>query len=99
MSYLVNDEILIMRPTKKSARIAGFLYLIVVISGIVSLMYVPSKLIVWDNAIETYNNIVANESLFKMGILSSLIMYTTFIFLSIALYKLLMGTSRILLLL
>ena len=83
-----------MRPIKNNARIAGLLYLIVVISGILSLMYVPSELIVWDNALETYNNIVANESLFKMGILSSLIMYTTFIFLSIELYKLLMNTNK-----
>lgn len=57
-------------------------------------MYVPSKLIVWDNAAETYTTIVANELLFKIGILSDLVLYTTFIFLSLALYVLLRKTNE-----
>ena len=83
-----------MKSIKKDARIAGLLYLIAVLSGIISLVYVPSKLIIWGNAAETYNNIVSNESLFKLGILSDLILYTTFIFLSLALYKLLQKTNK-----
>ena len=83
-----------MKSTQRNARIAGLLYLIIVICGIISLMYVPSKLIVRENAIETYNNIVTNESLFKIGILCDLIMYTTFIFLSLALYKLLKQINK-----
>jgi hypothetical protein len=83
-----------MKSIKKDARIAGLLYLITVVSGIISLVYVPSRLIVWDNASETYNNIVSNESLFRIGILSDLVLYTTFIFLSLALYKLLRKTNE-----
>ncbi|WP_350292732.1 DUF4386 domain-containing protein [uncultured Croceitalea sp.] len=83
-----------MKSTKKDARIAGLLYLITVLSGVISLVYVPSELIVWDNAAETYNSIVSNESLFKLGILSDVILYTTFIFLSLALYKLLRRTNE-----
>ena len=83
-----------MKSIKKDARIAGLLYLITVLSGVLSLIYVPSKLIVWDNAAETYNNIVSHESLFKIGILSDLILYTTFIFLALALYKLLRKTNE-----
>ena len=78
-----------MKPTKRHARISGFLYLIMILFGMFSLLYVPSKLYVWESAIETQKNIIANEFLFKMGILSDLIMYTTFIFLSLSLYKLL----------
>jgi hypothetical protein len=74
---------------KKTARIAGLLYLGIVITGIISLMYVPSKLIVWDNATITYNNIVTNETLFRFGIISGLICYTFFLFLPLVLYKLL----------
>ena len=78
-----------MKSIQKDARTAGLLYIILVISGILSLMYIPSILIVRDNAIETYNNIIANSSLFKIGILSDIVMATTFMFLSLALYKLL----------
>lgn len=78
-----------MKSTKKNARAAGLLYLILILSGIFSLLYVPTKLIVWNNALETHKNIIANEFLFKMGVLGDLIMYMAFIFLSLALYKLL----------
>jgi hypothetical protein len=77
-----------MTSNKKTARIAGLLYLVVVLTGIFSLMYVPSKLIVWDNAAITFNNIVANQTLFRLGIVSGLICYTFFLFLPIVLYKL-----------
>ncbi len=77
-----------MESNKKKARIAGLIYLGVVITGIFSLMYVPSKLIVWDNATNTFNNIVSNQILFRFGIVSGLICYTFFLFLPIVLYKL-----------
>lgn len=73
---------------KKKARIAGLLYLVVVLTGIFSLAYVPSKLIVWDNAATTVNQIVKSELLFRLGIMSSLICYVFFLLLPLALYKL-----------
>ena len=74
---------------KKTARIAGLLYFGVVLTGIFTLMYVPSKLIVSDNAASTYQNIVTSESLFRLGIISGLLCYTFFLFLPLILYKLL----------
>ena len=74
---------------KKIARIAGFLYLGVVITGIFTLMYVPKKLIVPDNSILTYQNIISFQQLFKFGIIGGLLCYTFFLFLPIVLYKLL----------
>ena len=74
---------------KTTARIAGLLYLGVVVTGIFTLMYVPSKLIDSDNAVLTYQNIVASESLFRLGIISGLLCYTFFLFLPLVLYKLL----------
>ncbi len=76
-------------PYNKTARIAGLLYLGVVITGIFSLMYVPSKLIDLDNAASTFANLVQNEMLFRLGIVSGLICYTFFLFLPLVLYKLL----------
>ncbi len=78
-----------MDANKKTARIAGLVYLVVVITGIFGLAYVPSKLIVWGNAAATFNAIVASETLFRLGILSGLICYTAFLFLPFVLYKLL----------
>lgn len=73
----------------KLARIAGLIYLGVVITGLFSLMYVPSKLIVSGNPSLTYQNIVSSESLFRFWILSGLLCYTFFLFLPLVLYKLL----------
>ena len=77
------------KTNKKKARLAGFLYLIVVVTGIVSLAYIPSKLINWKNAEATLINISTNETLFRYGILSGLICYTAFLLLPFALYRLL----------
>lgn len=74
---------------KKIARIAGLLYLGVVITGIFSLMYVPKTLIVWNNATTTINNIASNQALYRLGIVSGLLCYTFFLFLPFVLYKLL----------
>ncbi len=74
---------------KKLARIAGLFYLSVVITGIFSLAYVPSKLIVADNAILTYKSIASSETLFRFGIVTGLLCYTFFLFLPLVLYKLL----------
>jgi hypothetical protein len=74
---------------KKLARIAGLLYLGVVITGIFTLMYVPAKLIVSGNSLLTYQNIISSEQLFRLGIIGGLLCYTFFLFLPIVLYKLL----------
>lgn len=78
-----------MTANKKTARIAGLLYLGVVLTGIFSLAYVPSNLIVLDNPTVTYNNIRASESLFRCGIAGGLICYVFFLFLVLQLYRLL----------
>jgi hypothetical protein len=83
-----------MNTSKKTARIAGFIYLIVVLAGIFSLAYVPSKLIVWGNANATFNAIVASETLFRLGIVAGVICYIAFLFLPLVLYKLLHQVSK-----
>ena len=79
---------------KRVARFAGFLYLLVVVNGIFSILYVPSQLIVWDDAAITLTNITENEFLFRMGIVSGLICYISFLLLPLALYKLLEFVNR-----
>ncbi|EZH73278.1 hypothetical protein ATO12_19955 [Aquimarina atlantica] len=86
MDLIKNEDYQVQNRT---ARIAGLVYLCVVLTGIFNLVYVPSKLIVWDDAAITFNNITTSEMLFRMGILSGLISYVCYIMLPIVLYKLL----------
>jgi hypothetical protein len=83
-----------MEPSKKTARIAGILYLIVVITGIVSLGYIPKQLIVWEDKVATFNNILKNENLFRFGIFSSVICYLAFIFLPLVLRELIKTVNQ-----
>jgi len=73
---------------KKRARIAGLLYLILIISGAYSIMIVPSKIIVLGDSAKTAQNIQFNEFLFRTGILSDIISNIIFIFLVFTLYGL-----------
>ena len=83
-----------MHPLKKAARIAGAIYLSMVITGPFSLIYVPSKLIVRGNAAATAENILAHETMFRLAILADLIGAVIFIGLAIALYRLLSGVNK-----
>lgn len=78
-----------MTEKNRISRIAGIIYLGVVITGIVSLMYIPSQLIDYENAQITYQNLKASETLFRVGIASGLLCYTFFLFLPLVLYQLL----------
>jgi hypothetical protein len=63
------------------------LYPIWIIFGIFSLTYVPSILIVSSDPVITASNILANQVLFRMGIVGSLITQIIFIFGALFLYK------------
>jgi hypothetical protein len=78
-----------MEPTRKTARIAGVFYLLVVLTGIYSLAYVPSKLTVLSNAQVTLSNIVQHQSLFRLSIVAGIICYISFLILPIVLFRLL----------
>ncbi len=82
-----------MNPNK-IARVAGFLYLILMVSGIFSYMFVNSRLIVPGDTATTINNIMASESLYVSGIVSWLISQTVFILLVYVLYKLLKPVNK-----
>ncbi len=83
-----------MNSRQKSARIAGLLYLLLAVTGVFSLIYVPSTLIVFGDATATADNIMSSELLFRSGILSGLISNVIFVFLVLALYRLLKGISH-----
>lgn len=78
-----------LKDLDRTARIAGFLYLIVVATGVFSLAYVPSQIVVQADPSATVSNIATSESLYRLGIAASLICYTAFLVLPFALYRLL----------
>jgi Domain of unknown function (DUF4386) len=78
-----------MNSIKNTARIAGLLYLILAALSAFGLAYVPSVLIAPGDAATTVSNILANEWLFRLGIVSNLLAFTVNIFVVAYLYKLL----------
>ncbi len=83
-----------MGSTRNPGRVAGFLYLLLVLAGPVRLIYIPSKLFVHGNATATANNIAAHELLFRLGIVSDLFCGIILIFLLLALYRLFKGVDQ-----
>lgn len=79
---------------KKSARTAGWLYLLLALSGAFNIIYVPSTLIVSGDATATVANILSSELLFRTGILSGFVSNVIFVFLVLALYRLLKDISH-----
>lgn len=78
------------QPTslKKTARLAGLLYLIWVITAFYGLMYVSTKTIVPGDTVATAHKMVANEFIFRTGIINDLISITVGIYLLMVLYRL-----------
>ena len=83
-----------MAPTKRTARIAGLFYLLVVLTGLFVLIYVPGKLFVAGDASATASNILAHESLFRSYIVVGLVSELCFIAVVLVLFQLLKGVSQ-----
>jgi hypothetical protein len=77
-----------MTSLSKDARVAGMLYIVGSILGVVRLLYIPNTLIVHGNATATANNIATHELLFRFGIVSELLAAALWIFVTLALYRL-----------
>jgi len=83
-----------MTHENKLARLAGFLYLLVVVFGVFRLVYVPSQIVVPDDAHATVNRIIASECLFRSGIASALVEQVAFLLLPLVLFRLLHTVNK-----
>jgi hypothetical protein len=83
-----------MDEIRKNARVAGVLYLLVVITGPFVLLYVPGKLFVPGDAAATAGNILAHESLFRAFTVVELLSELAFVLTVLALYRLLKGVGQ-----
>jgi len=75
-------------------RFTGLVYLVVVVTGIVSLAYVPSRLIVRGDGAATVARIVESEPLFRIGIAAGFVCYLAFLLLPLAFHRMLSATDR-----
>lgn len=78
---------------KRTARLAGLLYLVIVLTSVYGHMYVPLQIFVRGDAAGTVNNILANELLFKSCIIAGLIEATAFLLLAFTLHRLFRGIN------
>ena len=81
--------------TKKDARVAGFLYLLLVLVGPFRLQYLPNVLFLPGQAAATATNIAGHELLFRMGILSDMLAGVLSLILALALYRLFEPVDRL----
>jgi hypothetical protein len=78
-----------MNSSKRLARSAGVLYLLVGIFGGFAEGFVDPKMYVAGNARSTARNVVANSGLVRLGVVAHLLDGTCFVFLAMTLYVLL----------
>lgn len=83
-----------MNPRDRAARLAGLLYLLVVLTAPYRLIYVPGTLFVDGNVAATVANIAAHETVFRLGMLSDLIVGCLQVFLALAFYRLFRDVDR-----
>ncbi len=83
----------ISNPNKGLARVAGVLYLIMIVCGMAAQL-IRGSLIVPENGAVTAGNIMASEPLFRVAFISDLFMATGFLLFAWALYVLLKPVNK-----
>lgn len=79
---------------KTIARTGGLLYLVNIVLGFLAIGYVPSVIIVSGNPAATANNILLHETLYRMGLVSHIIILLTNIPLAVVFYALFKTVSN-----
>ncbi len=82
-----------MLPSKKTARLAGFLWLLMFVFGPIA-QIIRDKLFIASDMEATAHNIRANDFIFRIGFVSDLIMMIIFVLLPLVLYKLLSEVNK-----
>ena len=91
---IVSERIAEASPRFK-ARIAGFLYLLIIIGGLFApFAFAPSGMMLGDAALPTTAKILASKHLYVLGGAAQLIVYTCDIGVALIFYELLRPVSR-----
>ena len=83
-----------MKSIKNTARLAGFLILLIAVLAPFSILYLPSTLIVPGDAAATASNVMASEGLFRLGIVVDSVVVLLEIVVIAILYVLLRPVNR-----
>src|SRR6516162_6699069 len=81
-------------PPPHLARIAGGLYLIIIVGGFFAIGYVPAALVVPGNAAATAHNILTHELLYRLGLAVHIIILPINLPLALIFYELLKVVNR-----
>ena len=79
---------------QNTARFAGIVYFVIIITSVPSMTLGSYKLRVEGDVAKTIENIALNQLLWRIGIVYEILMYTGVILLSVALYHLLKGINQ-----
>jgi hypothetical protein len=79
---------------RNAAKVAGLSYLVTLVAVVYAQFGIHDRLIVWGNAAETAQNIMAHERLFRLSIACDLVYCAGVVVLLAALYMILMPVSR-----
>lgn len=83
-----------MKPNNIIVKVAGLTYLIIIVIGVLHSVFIDTRLIILEDINLTISNIVANEFLFRFGLVSILILYIIVIILSVSLYLILKSVNK-----
>jgi hypothetical protein len=83
-----------MNSTQATARFAGIVYLLFSLLAMFGYFYVPGALVDTSDAAATARKILEGASLYRLGILASLLAHMLFIVLALSLYKLFREVDR-----
>ncbi|HEY2475287.1 MAG TPA: DUF4386 domain-containing protein [Candidatus Cybelea sp.] len=78
----------------RAARVAGLLYLVSIVVGLFTLIYIPDKLIAVGDPVATAHNILGNEFLFRLAMAGDLFGGVVWLFVVLALYRLLKDVDQ-----
>ena len=81
-------------PNKKTARLAGLFFLLMVVFGLFAEIFFRQKIFVVDDVAATARNILSNEFLYRTGISSDILMSLCYLFTALVLYKLLAPVNK-----
>jgi hypothetical protein len=83
-----------MESKVKVAKTAGFLYLLIIVFGLIAQVFVRDKLAVYNDAMATAKNILAAEFWYRFGFVSELLMLVCDVGVTTILFILLKDTSK-----
>jgi hypothetical protein len=76
------------------ARLAGLIYLVVIVTGIFSIAYVPGQLVDYRDGAATMVKLQADPALYRWGLVAGMACYLAYLALPLVLYRVLADTHR-----